>query len=99
MVEKKGSRKQGSARDDEATHFFSALSRVFFTDFLPIQAVRHRPALAFCASTLVRIHTIAAIPGPCHRHAASRLFRTQLQHKRSNATEPARKLACQEEKE
>ena len=32
MVEKKGpSRKQGSARDDEATHFFSALSRVFFT--------------------------------------------------------------------
>lgn len=31
MVEKKGPRKQGSARDDEATHFFSALSRVFFT--------------------------------------------------------------------
>ena len=66
MVEKKGSRKQGSARDDEATHFFSALSRVFLRDFLPIQAVQHRPALAFCASTLVRIHTIAAIPGPCH---------------------------------
>ena len=99
MVEKKGSRKQGSARDDEATHFFSALSRVFLRDFLPIQAVQHRPALAFCASTLVRIHTIAD-PRPMPCHAASRLFRTQLQHKRSNATvEPARKLACQEEKE